>query len=73
MARYLSYDELKGQLLTLNVPRRDDCPVFSPNGGVIGLGDLESLPDFEGGRSLIYPEALILRNENGLSSLTKIL
>lgn len=48
IARYLSYDELKGQLLTLNVPRRDDCPVCSPDGGVIGLGDLEPLPDFEG-------------------------
>jgi hypothetical protein len=58
VARYLSYDELKGQLLTLNGPRRDYCLVFSPDGGVIGLGDLESLSDFEGKKVTHLPGGL---------------
>jgi hypothetical protein len=44
--RYLAYDELKGQLLSLSVPSRGDCPVCSPDGGILGLGDLLPLPDY---------------------------
>ena len=46
--KYLTYDGLKGELVSLQVPPSDDCPVCSPEGGVIGLGDLEPLPDYEG-------------------------
>jgi molybdopterin-synthase adenylyltransferase len=45
--RYLAYDELKSELLSLDVQPKDDCPVCSGEGGLIGLGDLEPLPDFE--------------------------
>jgi len=44
--RYLTYDELKSELLSLDVQSKDDCPVCSCE-GLIGLGDLEPLPDFE--------------------------
>ncbi len=43
--RYLTYDELKSELLSLDVQPKDDCPVCSCE-GLIGLGDLEPLPDF---------------------------
>ena len=45
--RFLSYDELKGELMSLQVPSKNSCPVCSPDGGVIALGDLEQLPDYE--------------------------
>jgi hypothetical protein len=45
--RYLAYDELKAELLPLNVSPRKDCPVCNSNGGVLGLGDLIPLPDYE--------------------------
>ena len=44
--RYLVYDDLKGELMHLSVEGREGCPVCSPE-GVLGLGDLEALPDYE--------------------------
>jgi molybdopterin-synthase adenylyltransferase len=45
--RYLTYDELKGELVSLDVASGDNCPVCSAEGGYLGLGDLEPLPDYE--------------------------
>ena len=45
LRRYLVYDELKGELMSLEVSQRGDCPACSSQ-GIIGLGDLEPLPDY---------------------------
>ena len=42
---YQVYDDMYGTLLPLTVERRDGCPVCSPD-GLLGLGDLEPLPDY---------------------------
>jgi molybdopterin-synthase adenylyltransferase len=44
--RYLTYDALRTELLSLQVTPSDGCPVCSPDHGVLGLGDLEPLPDY---------------------------
>jgi len=44
--RYLVYDALRTELAPLQVPTSHDCPVCSPDTGVLGLGDLEPLPDY---------------------------
>ncbi|MBN1919901.1 MAG: ThiF family adenylyltransferase [Anaerolineae bacterium] len=44
--RYLVYDALKTELLPLQVTPSSTCPVCSPDHGVLGLGDLEPLPDY---------------------------
>jgi len=55
--RYLTYDELKGELLSLDVQPKDDCPICSAEGGVLGLGDLEPMPDYEEkGKKFPLPE-----------------
>ncbi len=48
LRRYLTYDELKGELLSLDVQSKDDCIVCSAGEGFLGLGDLEPLPDYKG-------------------------
>jgi len=52
--RYLTYDELKGELLSLEVQPKNNCPVCSVEGGFLGLGDLEPLPDYEG-KEKVFP------------------
>ena len=44
---YLTYDELKGELLPLQVSTEIRCTVCDPEEGYLGLGDLEPLPDYE--------------------------
>lgn len=44
--RYLVYDALKPELVPLQVTPNSICPVCSPDHGVLGLGDLEPLPDY---------------------------
>jgi|GEM_PF-228506 len=51
--RYLTYDALKAELVPLTVgdpahkvAAEATCPVCSPDDGVLGLGDLEPLPDY---------------------------
>ncbi len=51
--RYLTYDALRGELVALSVGGAAHkvatpaaCPVCSPDAGVLGLGDLEPLPDY---------------------------
>lgn len=51
--RYLTYDALRAELVPLSVggPAHKvaalaACPVCSPDDGVLGLGDLEPLPDY---------------------------
>lgn len=51
--RYLTYDALRGELLPLavggpgpKVAALAACPVCSADAGVLGLGDLEPLPDY---------------------------
>lgn len=51
--RYLTYDALKAELVPLSVggsahkvAAQAACPVCSPDDGVLGLGDLEPLPDY---------------------------
>lgn len=44
--RYLTYDALRGEILSLQVTPSRSCPVCSPDHGVLGLGDLEPLPDY---------------------------
>ncbi len=45
--RYMTYDELKGELFPLEVQSKGDCPVCDADGGFLGLGDLEPFPDYE--------------------------
>lgn len=46
LRRYLTYDELKGELLSLNVQTKGDCLVCSADNGILGFGDLEDFPDY---------------------------
>ncbi|OPY73630.1 MAG: Sulfur carrier protein ThiS adenylyltransferase [Syntrophorhabdus sp. PtaU1.Bin002] len=45
--RYLTYDELKGELLPLEVSNDVRCTICDNEEGYLGLGDLEPLPDYE--------------------------
>ena len=56
--RYLVYDDLKGEIMRLSVEPRESCPVCSSE-GILGLGDLEPLPDYYGisSRELLLPDA----------------
>jgi len=58
--RYLAYDDLKGELVSLTVEPQEMCPVCSPE-GILGLGDLEPLPDYLSfpDRGLSLPDASI--------------
>jgi molybdopterin/thiamine biosynthesis adenylyltransferase len=44
--KYLAYDELKAELISLDIHPKDDCPVCSAE-GLLGLGDLEPFPDYQ--------------------------
>ncbi|MBN1954086.1 MAG: ThiF family adenylyltransferase [Anaerolineae bacterium] len=44
--RYLVYDALQTKLVPLQVTPSENCPVCSAEHGVLGLGDLEPLPDY---------------------------
>jgi hypothetical protein len=44
--RYLAYDALRTELVPLQVTPSQACPVCSPDHGVLGLGDLEPMPDY---------------------------
>jgi hypothetical protein len=46
LRRYLTYDELQGELLSLDVQSKGDCLVCSADNGILGLGDLEDFPDY---------------------------
>lgn len=54
--RYLAYDAMRTELVPLQVKPGDGCPVCSPDDGVLGLGDLEPLPDYRrAGRAPLLP------------------
>lgn len=62
--RYLVYDAQRTELLPLQVTPNPACPVCSPDQGVLGLGDLEPLPDYRRGSHLRLPPAGGLGSEN---------
>ncbi len=43
--RYVAYDQLKGEVMHIEVSTDPSCPICSPE-GVLGLGDLELVPDY---------------------------
>lgn len=45
--RYLTYDELKGEILSLEMATETRCPVCDAEEGYLGLGDIEPLPKYE--------------------------
>ena len=53
--RYLVYDALRNELVPLQVTSSTDCPVCSPDLGVLGLGDLEPLPDYRRAEQVKLP------------------
>ena len=53
--RYLAYDALRTELVSLQVTPSDGCPVCSPDHGVLGLGDLEPLPDYRRASQIQLP------------------
>lgn len=57
--RYLVYDALKPELVPLLVTPNTTCPVCSPDNGVLGLGDLEPLPDYRRSAKVQLPPAII--------------
>jgi hypothetical protein len=44
--RYLTYDAMRTELVPLQVTPSSNCSVCSPDDGVLGLGDLEAMPDY---------------------------
>jgi len=44
--RYLTYDQLHGQLMPYTIERNQTCAVCSDT-GLLGLGDLEPIPNYE--------------------------
>ncbi len=56
--RYLTYDALRGELAPLQVTPSGDCPVCSLDHGVLGLGDLEPLPDYTRQATLLLPPSV---------------
>jgi hypothetical protein len=46
LRRYLAYDALKGELLTLDAYSKEECLLCNAKDGMFGLGDLEPLPDY---------------------------
>jgi len=60
--RYLVYDALKSVLMPLNVTASETCPVCNPDHGVLGLGDLEPLPDYRRAVQVKLPP--LLRKDN---------
>ena len=56
--RYLTYDALHTELVPLQVTPSDGCPVCSPDHGVLGLGDLEPLPDYHRASQVSLPKLL---------------
>ncbi len=58
--RYLTYDALRAELVPLQVTPSDGCPVCDPDAGVLGLGDLEPLPDYR--REIRLPPPLRLQD-----------
>jgi hypothetical protein len=46
LRRYLTYDALKGELLSLDALTKEECPLCNTEIGILGLGDLEPLPDY---------------------------
>jgi molybdopterin/thiamine biosynthesis adenylyltransferase len=55
--RYLVYDARAGGLTELRVRAGGACPICSPEHGVLGLGDLEPLPDYRRAREAALPPA----------------
>jgi len=43
---YLAYDQLRGELMPYTIERNPTCAVCSDS-GLLGLGDLEPIPDYE--------------------------
>lgn len=57
--RYLVYDALKTELTPLQVTPSTTCPVCSPDHGVLGLGDLEPLPDYRRSAQIQLPPSTL--------------
>ena len=56
--RYLVYDALRSEIAPLQVTASEHCPVCSAEQGVLGLGDLEPLPDYRRARHVPLPPLL---------------
>lgn len=56
--RYLVYDALKTELTPLQVPATHTCSVCSAEHGVLGLGDLEPLPEYRRAAQVKLPPVL---------------
>lgn len=63
--RYLTCDVMRAELLSLQVKPGEDCPVCSPDSGVLGLGDLEPLPDYYRGAQAMLPPPDIASRPSG--------
>ncbi|MBN1877859.1 MAG: ThiF family adenylyltransferase, partial [Anaerolineae bacterium] len=68
--RYLVYDAFKSALVPLNVTATSTCPVCSPDHGVLGLGDLEPLPNYRRTGQVKLPPLLIPPEETPTPSPT---
>ncbi|MBN2001747.1 MAG: ThiF family adenylyltransferase [Anaerolineae bacterium] len=56
--RYLVYDALKTELTPLQMTATHTCPVCGAENGVLGLGDLEPLPDYTRAAQVKLPPVL---------------
>ena len=53
--RYMVYDAMRAELVQLRITPGDDCPVCSADHGILGLGDLEPLPDYRRSAKIELP------------------
>ena len=52
---YVAYDGLRLEITSINIGRDPRCAICSPD-GVLAMGDLESLPEFNQRREFTFPE-----------------
>lgn len=45
--RFLTYDALKGEILCLETLSQGECTLCSSESGIVGLGDLQPLPNYD--------------------------
>ena len=67
--RYLVYDALRTELVPLQITPSTACPVCSPDLGVLGLGDLEPLPDWLRASQVELPPVLSAATASQTTSL----
>jgi len=60
---YQTYDQLRGELIPYTIERNQTCAVCSDT-GLLGLGDLEPIPDYEHARAMPFDVSAV---PNGVS------